>query len=156
VTDENPDYRRESGLGMIEILVALLILSIGLLGLAAMQVTSTKMTTQALQRTQAMLLAQDLVERVRANRSNAEEYDGLEVTDADSCETDFNATAGNTNANDEAEWSNAVRCLLGNGEADVTVDATMVVVTLSWAMRMDNDNESFIEGEDELTISARY
>jgi hypothetical protein len=82
-----------------------------------------------------MLLAQDLVERVRANRSNAEEYDGLEVTDADSCETDFNATAGNTNANDEAEWSNAVRCLLGNGEADVTVDATMVVVTLSWAMR---------------------
>lgn len=150
------DRRRQSGLGMIEILVAVLILSIGLLGLAAMQVTSTKMTTQAQQKTQAILLAQDLIERVRANRDNAADYDGLEVTDADSCETDFNPDAGNVEANDEAEWTNGVRCLLGDGQADVTVNGSTVEVTLSWAMRMDDDNKSFIEGEDELTMSARY
>lgn len=146
----------QSGLGMIEILVAVLILSIGLLGLAAMQVTSTKMTTQSQQKTQAILLAQDLIERVRANRDDANAYDGLTVTDADSCETDFNPNAGNLEANDEAEWTNGVRCLLGNGQADVAVDGDTVDVTISWEMRMDEDNESFIDDEDELTMSARY
>lgn len=149
----------QSGLGMIEILVALLILSIGLLGLAAMQVTSTKMTSQAQQKTQAILLAEDMIERVRANRDNAGTYDGITVDSDDSCETDFAPDASSTvAANDEDEWINSVRCLLGNGQGDVTVNTAneTVDVDLSWDMRMDDDNESFIENEDEISMAGRY
>ena len=149
---------RQSGLGMIEILVALLILSIGLLGLAAMQVTSTKMTVQAQQKTQAILLAQDMIERVRANRDNAGAYGDIAVTENDSCATDFSTAAGNVADNDAAEWTNSVRCLLANGQGDVTVNTatSTVVVDLSWDMRMDADNDAFIANEDQFSMTGRY
>ena len=125
-----PTRTQQSGLGMIEILVALLILSVGLLGLAAMQVTSTKMTTQSQQKTQAILLAQDMIERVRANRGNANAYNGITVDSSDSCATDFTSAAGNVAGSDEAEWANAVRCLLADGQGDVTVNAATNTVVV--------------------------
>jgi len=59
---------RCQGLTLVEILIALLVLSVGLLGLAAMQTTAVKYTTSANQRTQATALAYDLVDRMRINR----------------------------------------------------------------------------------------
>lgn len=63
------------GLTLVEILVALLVLSIGLLGLAALQTTSLRFNTSAYYRTQATALAYDLSDRMRANRQAA--LDGL-------------------------------------------------------------------------------
>ena len=148
----------QSGLGMIEILVALLILSIGLLGLAAMQVTSTKMTSLSQQKTQAMILADDMVERVRANRGNAGTYDGIDAESSDSCETDFTASGGNVAANDEAEWTNAVRCLLANGRGDVSVNTgdEEVTVDMQWETRMDTSDDAFVDDQGTVTVTARY
>lgn len=56
---------------MIEVLVALLVLSIGLLGLAMLQVESIKHNTDAYFRTQATLLAYDIIDRMRLNRTAA-------------------------------------------------------------------------------------
>lgn len=67
--------RAEAGFGMLEVLISLLILAIGLLGLASLQTTSLAQTTEIRNRSQAILLVDDLVERVRANRSNIEQYD---------------------------------------------------------------------------------
>lgn len=58
---------REKGFSLIEVLVALLVLSIGLLGLAALQTTSLKYNTDSYTRTQATLLAYDIMDRMRAN-----------------------------------------------------------------------------------------
>ena len=148
----------QSGLGMIEILVALLILSIGLLGLAGMQVTSTKMTSMSQQKTQAMILANDMVERVRANRANAGAYDNTDVSSGDRCETDFTAPGGNVAANDEAEWTNSVRCLLADGRGDVSVDAgdKEVTVNMQWETRMAADDDAFVEDQGKLKVTARY
>ncbi|NOZ54570.1 MAG: type IV pilus modification protein PilV [Gammaproteobacteria bacterium] len=52
---------------MIEMLVTVVILSIGLLGMAAMQLTGLRSTNSATYRTQATLFANDIVERIRAN-----------------------------------------------------------------------------------------
>lgn len=60
---------RQRGLTLIEILVVLIIMAIGLLGIAGLQVTGVRQTTSAGLQTQAMFLAQDLVERIRANRN---------------------------------------------------------------------------------------
>ena len=59
--------RLNAGLTMIEVLVTLVILSVGLLGMAAMQVTGIRGTNNAGYRTQASLLANDIAERMRAN-----------------------------------------------------------------------------------------
>ena len=58
---------REKGFSLIEVLVALLVLSIGLLGLAALQTTSLKYNTDSYTRTQATLLAYDIMDRMRSN-----------------------------------------------------------------------------------------
>lgn len=60
--------RSQRGVGMVEVLVAALILAIGILGYAAMQVRTLQETTNAQHRMQALALAGDLVARIRANR----------------------------------------------------------------------------------------
>ena len=66
-----PSRRRSGGFTLIESLVALLVLSIGLLGVAAMQLASLQANNGAFQRTQATFLAQDITDRMRANRAAA-------------------------------------------------------------------------------------
>jgi type IV pilus assembly protein PilV len=72
-----PLRARAAGFTLIEALIALLVLSIGLLGVAAMQLASLQANNGAFQRTQATFLAQDIADRMRANRRAAldGEYD---------------------------------------------------------------------------------
>ena len=59
--------KTQKGFTLIEVLVAVVILSIGLLGLAGMQLWAVKNTGNAFYRTQATLAANEMVERIRAN-----------------------------------------------------------------------------------------
>ena len=80
--------RREAGFSIIEVLVALLVLAIGLLGLAALQAQGLRFNHDAYVRSQATNLAYDIVDRMRANRDNAVDYTvgdpdlGCDPTDA--------------------------------------------------------------------------
>lgn len=62
-----PGAGREAGFTMIEILVAIIIVSFGLLGVAGLLITGLQFTTSAQQRATATLLAYDMVDRIRAN-----------------------------------------------------------------------------------------
>lgn len=55
------------GFSLIEVLVALLVLAIGLLGLAALQATSLSFNADSYSRTQVTLLVYDIVDKMRAN-----------------------------------------------------------------------------------------
>jgi type IV pilus assembly protein PilV len=59
------------GATLVEVMVAVLILSIGLLGVAGLQMVSLKSGHSAYQRSQATWLANDLTDRLRARRSDA-------------------------------------------------------------------------------------
>jgi type IV pilus assembly protein PilV len=59
--------RTTRGLGLVEILVALVVVSVGLLGTASMFAQSVRNSRSALIRTQAANLAADMAERIRAN-----------------------------------------------------------------------------------------
>lgn len=132
----------QTGIALIEVLVAVLILGVGLLGMAAMQVQSSQMTNGAEQRTQAVLLTADMMDRIRANRMNRADYDGLVVDpDNTACATDFTPNAAvSVSVNDIAEWSNLVVCLLPEGSAGVTVNNVTgeVTVTVDW-VKQDPD-----------------
>lgn len=59
--------RRQNGFSLLEVLVAMLILGVAVMGFAGLQVRALQSTSGAHVRSQAMTLASDLVERVRAN-----------------------------------------------------------------------------------------
>jgi type IV pilus assembly protein PilV len=64
----------QQGVGMIEVLVALLVISIGMLGYAGLQLRALGSTEDAHFRTQATSIAQDLVERIAANPTALDLY----------------------------------------------------------------------------------
>ena len=70
---------RQQGVGMIEVLVTLFILSVGLLGVASLQFISSFSNSDALNRSQSVMVAQQLSERLRANAVMSLVGDGLVV-----------------------------------------------------------------------------
>lgn len=69
VTRKEVRLSHQGGFNMIEVLVTLAVLSVGLLGVAALQSIGIKFNHQSYQRTQAVVQAFDIVERMRANRA---------------------------------------------------------------------------------------
>jgi type IV pilus assembly protein PilV len=65
---------RQAGYMMIEVMVTLIILLIGLLGLAGLSLRANQTEMESYQRAQALLLVQDMVERINANRKVATCY----------------------------------------------------------------------------------
>ncbi|MGE0386736.1 MAG: type IV pilus modification protein PilV [Gammaproteobacteria bacterium] len=65
-----PGMRSERGFTLLEALVALLVLAVGLLGLAGLQIQGLRFNTDAYVRSQATMLAYDIMERMRMRRFN--------------------------------------------------------------------------------------
>jgi len=65
----------QAGVSLIEVLVAVVLLSIGLLGLAGLQASGMRVGQSSIHRSQAAQLAQDIIERMRANVASAGAYD---------------------------------------------------------------------------------
>jgi type IV pilus assembly protein PilV len=64
----------QNGVGLIEVLVAMLILAIGVLGFIALQYRAVEATSESSYRVQAINIARDLAERVRVNRGAINTY----------------------------------------------------------------------------------
>lgn len=62
---------QQAGLGLIEVLIAVLVLAIGLLGFTGLQTQALRMNYDSLQRARASMLAEDLFDRMRANPNQA-------------------------------------------------------------------------------------
>jgi type IV pilus assembly protein PilV len=72
--------KQQHGVGMIEVLITLFILSIGLLGVASMQFVGSFSNKDALSRTQAVMVAQQMSERLRASVVASQFTDGFVVS----------------------------------------------------------------------------
>ena len=64
----------QRGVSLVEALVALIVMSIGMLGIAGLYIESVKANRSALLRTQAVALAYDMADRIRANRLAGNTY----------------------------------------------------------------------------------
>jgi type IV pilus assembly protein PilV len=70
----NMTLKMQRGVSLIEVLVTLVIISIGLLGTASLQVVSKRANFESVQRTTAAQLANDYLQRMRGNRSALDNY----------------------------------------------------------------------------------
>lgn len=133
----------QSGFTMVEVLVTLVILTIGLLGIAALYLNSLQSGRTAVYRTQAVNLAADLADRVRANRTAQAAYATL-FADAEvevpTCFTLGGCIATDLASSDLSRWKAALALLLPNGQGQVVVVAPIgpgepanYVVTVRWA-----------------------
>jgi type IV pilus assembly protein PilV len=120
------------GVTLLEVLVALIVLSIGLLGLAGLQTVSLQFSTSAYYRTQATSLAYALVDRMRSGRQAAlnDAYNSAFPAPAPAC--DPNAPAGGTPAQDLAAWRNALACELPLGNGQVVRNGNRFAITVQW------------------------
>jgi type IV pilus assembly protein PilV len=97
---------RQLGTSMIEVLVSIVIVVLGLLGLAGLQSHATLAQMESFQRAQAILLLQDMVDRINANRLAAMTYVTLAPVGTGAGLQDCGALAAS--ARDLCEWHNSL------------------------------------------------
>jgi type IV pilus assembly protein PilV len=103
---------RARGVTMIEVLVTIVILTFGLLGVVGLQARMQLAQAESYHRSQAILLMQDMVDRVAANRANALNYVTATPLGTGNAIQDCSGLTGA--ALDLCEWNNA---LLGTTES---------------------------------------
>jgi|AntRauTorcE11898_2_1112593.scaffolds.fasta_scaffold44682_2 type IV pilus assembly protein PilV len=129
------NYRNQQGVGLIEVLVAVLVLGVGLLGLAGLQTQSLRFNNEAYFRTQATLLSMDMADRLRSNfefaRTNSGIYTFTKTETVPSGGTDCYSSActpAEIAAYDFKQWRTRVEEVLPGGLVALTPEATGTAV----------------------------
>lgn len=139
-----PGHRAPPGFALIEVLVALSVLGVVLLGASLLMLAALRASAAATTRALASSLALDLVERMRSNRASASLYAAEFEADPVSteplpCATGVTCESAERATTDIAEWREALRALPAGASARVTpaLDADGawqgVVIELHWA-----------------------
>ncbi len=141
---------KQSGFTLIEVLVAVLILSLGLLGMAALQTQAMKTNQSALQRSQAVILANFMMDAMRANRLAATNNQYNLGTNGTPGSPVCNAPGDiNLITHDQAHWLTAMKETLGDNPATcglISCQANNCIVKVFWDdSRSGGGNQQFIE-----------
>ncbi len=133
--------RSAAGFGMVEMLVALVVLSVGMLGIAALYVTTLRASNGAIFRTLAVNLAADMADRIRANPRAGNAY---EAAGADNACVGLAADCNRQQmaADDLFRWSQELAQLLpddgnvataqGTVQVDDTTEPFTYVINVTW------------------------
>ncbi len=117
------------GIGLIEVLVSVLVLGIGLLGVAALQALALRGGQSSLESSQGVMQATGIIEAMRANQANAANYN-IAMT----CAV---PTGGSLAQNDLRDWIAGLKSTMGTA-ADTTTCGQITgcpdacVVTVRW------------------------
>lgn len=118
-------HNKSNGFSLLEVMIALVIFSIGLLGLAGLMSQSLSYNNSSQYRTQATFLAYDMLDRMRSNRTQASDptlgynIDWGVNPGAASC-YNTNCTASALANSDKTQWKDALGNLLPDGDGRVT------------------------------------
>jgi type IV pilus assembly protein PilV len=117
---------KNTGFTLIEVLIAMLVLAVGLLGLAGLQVTSLNNNQRAYFRSQATQLAYDMADRMRTNITLGN-YNNQAATN-DDCKAAA-CTPAQMAGYDLKQWNDQLAAQLPSGQGIVCLDSTPVDVS---------------------------
>lgn len=131
---ESITHNRQRGVSLVESMISLLVISIGLLGIAALQITSMKQNNSALHHSQAVWVGSNMSERIRSNFGAFASYAGI---DTDTSPTQdclaSTCTIQQLVDGDAADWAIEVQNLpAGRGTITADVGNTMLTISVMW------------------------
>lgn len=135
--------RRCNGFTLLEVLIAILVLAIGLLGLAGLHITGLRAAHSAFHRSEATMLAYGILDVLRANRQDALSgaYNLVLGDDA--------PTGSSRSAQDLKRWLAELGGRLPQGDGEVTVADGLVTVTVQW------DDSRGTEAPQQFQVQSR-
>jgi type IV pilus assembly protein PilV len=156
--------RVQKGVTLIEVLIAVFVLSVGLLGHSKIQALGVRASTDAHLRTQATYLLSEMMERLRANRPAADsnyyatiDYASIDCSSAPAkvCSEGTAGSAMECNPNEIADedamhWFCDVQRSMPNGNVSIGVAASIYSIQVSWD-GLDEDGNT-----QNRTVSAAF
>ncbi|HIG65418.1 MAG TPA: type IV pilus modification protein PilV [Methyloprofundus sp.] len=141
------------GFTLIEVLIAVVVLAVGLLGLAGLQTTSLKHNQTAYFRSQATQMAYDMADRIRANHDEAKlggasTYVVGNATAHAGCSTLVGCTATEMAENDLFEWIATLQAALPGVNAVGTVTYNAALSLFSIQVQWDDNRDNNIDDAD--------
>lgn len=145
-------FQAMSGFSMIEVLVALLVLALGLLGFALLQTMNLRYTQSADYRTHATNLAYELLDQMRVNKMTAADYESASFSDASVLGSDCVRPTGTEVSVSTiiGRWQcRVVRTLGQESAATIQFDdvSGLVTIELDWGDRIESDPMTSFELE---------
>ncbi len=127
----------QKGFTLVEVLVALVVMSVGMLGIAALYLEGMRAGRTALYRTTAITLAADMADRIRANRNAGLAYAGTGPgADSGCVNGPVDCTAAELAADDWLDWSTRLTTQLPEGASgEVAIDGAIpatYTITVAW------------------------
>lgn len=148
--------KTERGSSLVEVMVALFVLAIGLLGILAMQSTSMRFNQSAYSYSQAVYLANDMAEKIRANFAQANNYGGPIPNEGTNCEA-TTCNAADLITWDKYEWNERVLEALPLGEAAIEAEPAGAPTHLRITVSFDDSRvDERTPGEGDYTGRQAY
>ena len=140
ITKDIRANRKQRGFSLVEVLIALIIMSVGMLGIAGLYVQSMQAGRTSLFRHHAVTLAGDVADRIRANPTAGVAYTGAGV--------DFGCVAAGIDCNevemastDILLWSQQANESLPNGTVTIAFDNATIPPSYTIAVGWDEPGE---------------
>ena len=130
------------GFSLIEVLIALIILSVGMLGIAGLYVQSMQAGRTSMFRHNAVTLAGDIADRIRANPAAGAAYTAATGADNSCVNGGVNCSPAQMAAHDIDLWQEQADDSLPNGKVTVTHDGDLVLPSYEIKVGWDEPGES--------------
>lgn len=141
--------RSQSGVGLIEVMIAVLVLGVGLLGIAALQAVTLRNTGSSAERAQAVMQAYTALDMLRANRAAAK------AGDFDSAWSK-GSVVPNPDLNTVDGWKSNLLATVGSStEGKIDCDAVGAVVQCTVGIRWNEERATGGSDAQEFEITSR-
>ncbi|MEK1907411.1 MAG: type IV pilus modification protein PilV [Pseudomonas sp.] len=148
---------KSRGFTLVEVLVALIILAVGLLSMATLMMTSLQSSQGAYLRSQASLLTYDIVERMRANYTQATTTDAYVLTKGASASSNPNCKTSGCDASNQAQqdihdWRKSLTDSIPGANAQIArANLNQYTIEISW----DDSGQNLGTGSTPSSFSLR-
>ncbi|MBO3276759.1 type IV pilus modification protein PilV [Pseudomonas schmalbachii] len=149
--------KKSGGFTLIEVLIALVILAVGLLGMATLMTSSMQSSQGAYRRSQASLLAYDIVERMRFNREQAVTTNDYVLTTTSGATTEPSCGTGGCTATQQAQldmfqWRQALSAALPGAVASISrSNDFQYQIIIAW-----DEVGSTLKKQDDSTVTPTF